>query len=189
MALARLQISTGCNDDSLVALVFSTIITGNNSFMHISEPQHNRKTVDGASEHTTTHRNRWFNSAFQAIFHFLSSSVVVVFLQNQLYQKILSGLQSECQTVWILIRPDIMSGLIWVQTVSLNYRWFNLAFQVISLFCRLLLLLFFFKIIFIKKLFQDYNQSVKQCGSRSGPTFVGPDLGPNCFHRLSVEVS
>ena len=28
-----------------------------------------------------------------------------------------SGISSECQLVWIQIRPDIMSGLIWVQTV------------------------------------------------------------------------
>ena len=29
---------------------------------------------------------------------------------------------SECQTVWIQIRPDILSGLIWVQTVHKGYR-------------------------------------------------------------------
>ena len=27
----------------------------------------------------------------------------------------------ECQTVWIQIRPDILSGLIWVQTVCKGY--------------------------------------------------------------------
>ena len=30
---------------------------------------------------------------------------------------------------------------------------------------------FFFKINYFKKLFQEHNQSVKQFGSRSGPTF------------------
>ena len=35
------------------------------------------------------------------------------------------------------------------------------------LICRLL---FFFKINFYEKLFQEYNQSGKQFGSRSGPT-------------------
>ena len=39
------------------------------------------------------------------------------FFQNQLFQKILSGIPTECQTVWILIRPEDSSGLIWVQTV------------------------------------------------------------------------
>ena len=39
------------------------------------------------------------------------------FFQNQLFHKILSGIPSEWQTVWIQIRPDFLSGLIWVQTV------------------------------------------------------------------------
>ena len=49
------------------------------------------------------------------IFHaFLSSAD---FFQNHLFRKIILGIPSECQTVWIQIRPDILSGLIWVQTV------------------------------------------------------------------------
>ena len=39
------------------------------------------------------------------ILHALLSSAN--FFQNQLFQKILSGIPSECQTVWIQIRPDI----------------------------------------------------------------------------------
>ena len=31
-------------------------------------------------------------------------------------------LPSGCQTVWIQIRPDILSGLIWVQTVCKGYQ-------------------------------------------------------------------
>ena len=42
--------------------------------------------------------------------------------QNQLFLKILSGIPSESQTSWIQIRPDILSGLIWVQTVSKGYQ-------------------------------------------------------------------
>ena len=42
---------------------------------------------------------------------------------------------------------------------------------------------FFFQINFFKKFFQ----SVKQFGFRSGPTFVGPDLDPNCLQRLSAN--
>ena len=30
------------------------------------------------------------------------------FFQNQLFQKFLSGVQSECQTVWTQIRPDFV---------------------------------------------------------------------------------
>ena len=44
------------------------------------------------------------------------------FFQNQLFQKILSGTLSECQTVWIQIRTDIVSVLIWVQTVCKSYQ-------------------------------------------------------------------
>ena len=43
--------------------------------------------------------------------------VVCCFFRNQFFQKILSGIPSKCQTDWIQIRPDILSGLIWVQTV------------------------------------------------------------------------
>ena len=50
---------------------------------------------------------------------FLSSAD---FFQNQLFRKILSGIPSECQAVWIQIRPDILSGLIWVQTVCKSYQ-------------------------------------------------------------------
>ena len=44
------------------------------------------------------------------------------FFQNQLFQKILSGALIECQTVWIQIRTDILSVLIWVQTVCKGYQ-------------------------------------------------------------------
>ena len=44
------------------------------------------------------------------------------FFQNQLFRKILSGIPSECQTDWIQIGPDILSGLIWVQTVRKGYQ-------------------------------------------------------------------
>ena len=46
------------------------------------------------------------------------------FFQNQLFQKKkkLSGTLLECQTVWIQIRTDFMSALIWVQTVCKGYQ-------------------------------------------------------------------
>ena len=37
-------------------------------------------------------------------------------------QKILPGTLSECQIVWIQIRTDILSVLIWVQTVCKRYQ-------------------------------------------------------------------
>ena len=45
----------------------------------------------------------------------------------------------------------------------------------------------FSKLIFCKKLFQEYHQSVKQFGCRSGQTISRPDLGPNCWQRLSAD--
>ena len=38
------------------------------------------------------------------------------------FQQILSGTLSECQTVWSQIRTDILSVLIWFQTVCKNYQ-------------------------------------------------------------------
>ena len=44
------------------------------------------------------------------------------FFQNHPFRIILSGIPSESQTVWIQIRPDILSGLIWVQTVCKGHQ-------------------------------------------------------------------
>ena len=44
------------------------------------------------------------------------------FFKNQLFWKILSGIPSECQTDWIQIRPNILLGLIWVQTFRKSYQ-------------------------------------------------------------------
>ena len=54
------------------------------------------------------------------------------FFQNQLFQKILSGIVSECQTVLILIRPDNLMGLIWVKTVCKGYQQLTLGGRVKS---------------------------------------------------------
>ena len=40
----------------------------------------------------------------------------------KIIQIILSGISSVCQIVWIQIRPDILSGLIWFQTVCKGYQ-------------------------------------------------------------------
>ena len=50
---------------------------------------------------------------------FLSSAD---FFQNQPFRKIISGILSECQTVWTQIRTDKMSVLIWVQTICKDYQ-------------------------------------------------------------------
>ena len=86
------------------------------------------------------------------------------------------GIPSGCQTDWIQIRPDILSGLIWVQTVCKNYQQTTLGDKGLKDCLPLLghikcCLLIFFKINFFEKFFQEYHLSVKQIGSRSGPTF------------------
>ena len=60
-----------------------------------------------------------------------------------------------------------------------------LAYLVI--FHAFLMLKFILKSTFFEKKIQEYHVSVKQLGPRSGPTFVGPDLGPYCLQRLSVD--
>ena len=47
---------------------------------------------------------------------------LIFFFLNQLFQKFLTGTLSECQTVWIQIRTDLLSDLIWVQTVCKGYQ-------------------------------------------------------------------
>ena len=46
----------------------------------------------------------------------------LLFFFKSTFSKNLSGIPSECQTVWNQIRPDILSDLIWVQTVCKGYQ-------------------------------------------------------------------
>ena len=55
-------------------------------------------------------------------FFMLSFCHLLIFFQNQLLLKFISGIPSECQTDLIQIRPDLLSGLIWVQTVRKSYQ-------------------------------------------------------------------
>ena len=43
------------------------------------------------------------------------------FFSKPTFSKIVSGIPPECQTDWIRIRPDILSGLIWVQFAKVTY--------------------------------------------------------------------
>ena len=49
-------------------------------------------------------------------------SPAVVFFKSKIFRKFLSGKRPECQTVWFKIRPDVLSDLIWVQTLSKKYQ-------------------------------------------------------------------
>ena len=50
------------------------------------------------------------------------SRLWIIFFKLTFSKKFLSGIPSECQTVWIQIRSDNLSGLIWVQTVCKGYQ-------------------------------------------------------------------
>ena len=58
------------------------------------------------------------------------------FFQNQLFQKLISGIPSECQTVWIQIRPDKLSGLIWVHFLLLSLSADNTSRQRVNQYYR-----------------------------------------------------
>ena len=47
---------------------------------------------------------------------------LLFFFKINFFWKILSGIPPECQTDWIKIRPDILSDLIWVQSVCKCYQ-------------------------------------------------------------------
>ena len=96
------------------------------------------------------------------------------FFSKLTFQKILSGIPSECQMDWIQIRTDILSGLGRVQSVCNGYEQMTLVVNESTVcmmnnfavfLCRLQI---FFKINFSKNFFQKHYQSVKWFGSRSG---------------------
>ena len=79
------------------------------------------------------HSNLLYRSLF---FRIIFSSADI--FQNQLFRKNLSGIQSECQTALIKIRPDILLGLVWVQYVCKCYTWTTLVGLKHHYVCKLL---------------------------------------------------
>ena len=65
---------------------------------------------------------QFYAKQFPYLFAYWVFFVVCWFFLDQPFWKIISGIQSECQTVWIQIRPDILSGLIWIKTVCKGYE-------------------------------------------------------------------
>ena len=47
---------------------------------------------------------------------------MLLLVSADFFQKNLPGTLSECQTVWVQIRIDDLSGLIWVQSVCKGYQ-------------------------------------------------------------------
>ena len=59
------------------------------------------------------------NSLSPGLFFMLFLSSADFFTMNFFIN---SGIPSECQADWIQIKPDVLSGLIWVQTVCKSYK-------------------------------------------------------------------
>ena len=108
--------------------------------------------------------------------HCMLGNFAYFYCRLQIFWKILSGTQPECQIVWIQIRPDILLGLIWFQIVCKSYQQTTLvgkalwklicesnSFPVCADFCSLL-------ITFANCLDPD------QAGQNAWP-----DLDPNCL--------
>ena len=48
--------------------------------------------------------------------------LLIVFLHKILKKIFQENVLSECQTVWVQKRPDVLSGLIWIQTVCKDHQ-------------------------------------------------------------------
>ena len=111
-----------------------------------------------------------------------ASFCLLIFFKIIFFKQFFQKYHPKYQTVWTQIRPNKMSGLIWVQTVCKGHQQTTLAF--------LCYLLIFFNISFQNSL-QEEHQCIKQFGSRSRMTFcdyfVDPDLGLNCLQWLSAD--
>ena len=102
-----------------------------------------------------------------------------------MFSKNLSGIPSECQTVWIQIRPDKTSGLIWVQTVCKGYQQMT---TVTTSRERVKIVYGFLKK--KKKIQKAFRNTIRVSNSLDPDQarhFVGPDLGPKCLQRLSAD--
>ena len=62
------------------------------------------------------------NFSYILFFFVLFFSSADIFFKITFFEKNPSGIPTECQTVSIQIRPEILSGLIWVQTFCKDYE-------------------------------------------------------------------
>ena len=88
---------------------------------------------------------------------------LLIFFQNQLFQKFLSGIPSECQTDWIQIRPDIL-----LQTISADDSHDHDQ-------------------LFQKNSFRNTIKVSNRLDPDEPSHFVGPDLVPNCLQKISAD--
>ena len=130
-----------------------------------------------------------------------SSDSWFFFFQNQLFWKRFSGIPSECQTVWIQIRPDILSGLIWFQTIcpKVISRSDGASRQRVSFACFFSSdSWFFFKMNFLKKIFEytfrvsnslDTDQAQTFCRAWPGSKLVAQKLSADLITLEGKELT
>ena len=105
------------------------------------------------------YRTIFFNSlAPEKFFMFLLSTD---FFQSPLFRKKNQEYHQECQTIWIQIRDDILSCLIWIQTVCKGYQQMTCRQRINKNFHIFCCLLIFFKINFFEKKNQEYHQECR----------------------------
>ena len=124
-------------------------------------------------DHTASHEQAVLGLHFLTLcmlsnFSCFKCCLLIIF-KIDFFKKIHSGtlIESESQTVWIQIRTDVLSVLIWVQTVCKGYN------------CCLLI---FSKLTFSKNSFRNIiirvSNSLNPGQDRHS---VCPDLGTNCL--------
>ena len=93
-----------------------------------------------------------------------------IFFKSSFLEKFVQEYHNS-QTVWIQIRPDILSGLVWIKTVCKDHQQTTLAGKEFNSLHNGIYFLIFSpansEINFFRKFFQEYHQSVKQLRSRS----------------------
>ena len=90
-------------------------------------------------ESWTVHYPRHYPEVSFAVFNSLSPiENFHAFLSSaDFFPKILLGIPSECETDWVQIRPDILSGLIWVQNICKSYQQTTLGGKCSQIKCML----------------------------------------------------
>ena len=111
---------------------------------------------------------------------------LLIFLKINFFEKKkLSGIPSDCQTVWIQIRPDVLSGLIRVQTVCESYQQTTLGNKELNM--HTVSPVIFFKINFFDFFFRNTIRVSYGLVPDKARRIVGPDLGQNCLKKLSAD--
>ena len=77
------------------------------------------KTALSLARAFTAPIHRFNSDSWEIVHAFLSSAD---FFSKSTFQKIISGIPSECQTDWIQMGPGILSSLIWIQSVCKGYE-------------------------------------------------------------------